>query len=374
MRASVVSAHSRRTNGGDAAKELAGQIGADPKTIVFFHSPGIDGGAVSGRLRDLYPGTIVVGASSCGEFTDEYYGIGGVAALAFGEGIVKRCAGAIADFEHGVELGIREATGQLSAAFGGDLRELDPRRCVGIVLLEGTRMREEVANHALGQVAPLLSFVGGSAGDDIALVQSHVHCNERTSLDGASLLLIETNGPFEILKTSSFEPTEHEFRVTKSDRALRRVYELDGKPAAEVYAECLGVPVSELGLGVFLRHPLGLMIDGEPWLRSLVRVVDGGGFRMACEVIEGTRLHVMRGHDIIAATALDLDRAAEKLGTPVRGGLLFNCVHRRLEIEATNREADFVNLLRRFPLAGFHTHGESWLGHINQTLTALLFG
>ena len=47
------------------------------------------------------------------------------------------------------------------------LRELDPQRFVGIALLEGAKGQEERLNEALGNVAPLLSFVGGSAGDNI---------------------------------------------------------------------------------------------------------------------------------------------------------------------------------------------------------------
>jgi hypothetical protein len=37
-------------------------------------------------------------------------------------------------------------------------------------------------------------------------------------------------------------------------------------------------------------------------------------------------------------------------------------------------EAPFCQAIDAFPVAGFHSYGESWLAHMNQTLIALLLG
>lgn len=375
MNDAIVTAHTTCSDGREVVEALTSQIGSDPQAIVFFHGATIDGHAISRGLRAAYREAVVIGASTCGEFTNQVYGRDGVAALAFGRGVVERCAGAIADFEHGVDRGIHEATQRLAADFGSDLRALDPTRCVGVVLLEATGMHEEAANHALGREAPLLSFVGGSAGDGLTTPYSNrVHHGDRTSGNGASLLLLETARPFHILKTTNYEPTDREFVVTRAEPGRRIIRELDGRPAAEVYAECLDVPVAALGAQVFMNHPIGLMIDGEPWLRSLSRVIDGNALMCACEVIEGMRVSLMRGRDMVADTASALDRAAATLGTPISGGLMFNCVYRMMELQMAGQEEPYAQLLRRFPLAGMQTMGESWLGHMNQTLTAVLFG
>ena len=50
----------------------------------------------------------------------------------------------------------------------------------------------------------------------------------------------------------------------------------------------------------------------------------------------------------------------------------FNCILRRLEMDADDSHGAFTECFDA-PTAGFHTYGESWLGHINQTLTAILF-
>jgi hypothetical protein len=53
---------------------------------------------------------------------------------------------------------------------------------------------------------------------------------------------------------------------------------------------------------------------------------------------------------------------------------MFNRILRRLEIDQKNLGDRFVDALADIPTAGFPTYGESWLGHINRTLTAVLFG
>jgi hypothetical protein len=54
--------------------------------------------------------------------------------------------------------------------------------------------------------------------------------------------------------------------------------------------------------------------------------------------------------------------------------VMFNCILRRLELDAKDWNDEFVATFDGIPAAGFHTYGESWLGHINQTLTAVMFG
>jgi hypothetical protein len=52
----------------------------------------------------------------------------------------------------------------------------------------------------------------------------------------------------------------------------------------------------------------------------------------------------------------------------------FNCILRRLELDANGQSAPFLTALGSIPAARFHTYGETWIGHINQTLTGVVFG
>jgi hypothetical protein len=65
-----------------------------------------------------------------------------------------------------VEQSLSDAAAAIASDIGvKDLRAADPTRYVGIVLFDGLTGREEEANEILGNIAPMLSFVGGSAGD-----------------------------------------------------------------------------------------------------------------------------------------------------------------------------------------------------------------
>jgi hypothetical protein len=371
----IRSARSTSTNPHTAAGEIAEQFaGVEPRAIVFFVAHGLDGRALSAALRERFPAAPVIGCTTAGEFCNSGTGTGATTAIALGGRKIRRAAAALAQFDGGVDEAIAGATRAIAATLGVDLRAVDPRRWVGVVLVEGLRGHEEACNDALGNAAPLLSFVGGSAGDGLEFVRTRVFVDGEESDDGAALLVIEAEVPFLVSKTCSFVPAGRRFTVTRADVENRIVHELDGRPVAHVYAEAVGTTPDQLDGDVFMSSPLGLMIEGRPWIRSPQRLLpDNGGLRFYCRILEGTEVELMKSTDLVEDTRRAIARAKEELGGTIAGGLAFNCILRRLELDAKKQHEPFLQLFSGLQVAGFHTYGESWLGHINQTLTALWF-
>ncbi len=371
--ADVVCAHSALTDSTAALVELKAQLAdIDPVAVLFFCSFNHDGLLLNRELQALAPRAEVIGCTTSGEFTASAYTQGGVSVLALSSAKVKRCAAAMASYDAGaVESAVHAATKEIATKLKVDLRELDPEHWVGVVLNEGLRGHEEQVNEVLGHVAPFLSFLGGSAGDNVKLKETKVFYGGKESNNGSAFLLLEANVPFHILKSCSFEPTST--KVTIGRVQGRVVYEIDGKPALPTYAMHVGVPVEQLGPMVFMGNPLGLMIDGEPWVRSPIAVTPDGGLVFGCKILEGSTLSFLRSTDLVNHTRLALEEGAKKLGQTPSVGLLFNCAHRCIEVQAKQLEAPFRQAISGFPVAGFHSYGESWLAHMNQTLIALLF-
>lgn len=361
-------------NGTATAALLPALDGAAPSAVLFFSSVAHDGAAIAAALSERYPDAHVIGCTTAGEFTEAGTGTGGISAIALPAATAVTVATALATFDGGVDAGVRDAVADLERQLGHPLVELDPGRHIGIVLIDGLHGAEERVNEILGHVAPFLSFVGGSAGDDLAFSETRVFAGGRTTTSGAALMVLELDTPFAIVKTCSFTPAGTQLRVTRADVDQRIVWEFNGRPATEVYAEVVGRPASELDASVFMAAPVGLMIDGEPWIRSPQQVVDGGGLKFYCQIIEGMDVDVMRPTDLIGETRAAIAHAADELGHPPAGGLLFNCILRRLEIDAGDLGPAFVKAVNVCPVAGFHTYGESYIGHINQTLTGVLIG
>lgn len=368
------SAYSAATDSAAAADELLAHLGElSPRCIVFFAAVAHDGALIGSRLQARFPDAQVVGCSGNGEFTEQGWGKGGVAAIALGDDLIARAASALAVHTDGLDASIADAARRLGTTLGTELRQLDPACWIGIALLEGAKGREEQLNEALGNAAPLLSFVGGSAGDNITFSGTWVFAEGRLERDASALLVVEVRAPFTIIKTCNFVATPVELTITKADTARRLILEIDGKPAAQRYAEVIGAKVEELGFPHFLESPLGLMIDGEAWLRSGVRV-EGSALFFACAVLEGMTLHLMKATDLVEDTRDALRRAALPLGGPPRAAVLFNCAYRMIEAQIKGIEQPYHKVLSQLVHAGLHSNGESYLGHINQTLTGIIFG
>jgi hypothetical protein len=356
---------------GDLIRGLRGRPAA---AVLYFASSRYDPTDLAGPIAAQFPGTAVIGCSTAGEFTDERTGSEGISAIAFPVGILDRARAALGELSTDVVVGTQQAVEQLETALGSRLRALDPTRHVGFVLIDGLTGCEEQVNETLGNIAPLLEFVGGSAGDDLAFERTWVAAGDRISYQGVALLVAESAAPFHIIKTCSFRPTGKVLTITRTDPTGRLVFEIDGRPAAEAYAEAVGVDVDRLDSTVWMRHPLGLMIGGEPWIRSPQCVEAGGSIRFYAQLRPGLHVQLMSAGNLVTDTRDALAQGRTALGGVVRGAVLFNCVLRRLEMDAGGTGELFVAGLQGIPVAGFHTYGETWLGHVNQTLTGVLFG
>ena len=347
--------------------------GEPPTLIVFFASVRQDGAAIGDALAQAFPKVPVIGCSSNGQFAgdrpDE-----SVVAVAIGASLVERADTSLLPLTPDVDDGVGEGCRSLEATLG-PLRDLDPTRHVGLVLLEGASRREESIHVALGNRAPFLPLVGGSAGDDIAFSKTWVYVSGRCESRASVLAILRPTGPFRVMQTCNYVPTERQVQITKLHPDNPSIFlEIDGRPAIDVYSELTGKPADQLGFVDFAAHPLGLMIDDVPWLRSPVAAVDGGGILFACTVVEGSQLSVMAPRDLVLDARRAMEAAEQELSAPVGGALLFNCAYRKLEAEWSGATLPYHHALSAWPHAGIHTNGESHLGHLNQTLTGLLLG
>ncbi|PWJ48832.1 Uncharacterized conserved protein, contains FIST_N domain [Quadrisphaera granulorum] len=358
---------------GEVAFDLRLGLQAEAASLVLlFASSDIEPDPLIATIEDAFPEAIVAACSTAGEFTDESTGTGGISALALPATGVRRVAAALAPLGGGAKAGGGLAVADLERQLGSRLRDLDPARHVGILLVDGVHGDEEAVNEALGNAAPLLDVVGGSAGDDLAFAGTWVALGSRISAHGAVVVVLELEGPFTVFKTCSFTSTGRRLRITAADPARRTVLEFDGRPAAQAYADALGVPVAELA-SRFMDSPLGLMVDGEPWIRSPQRL-EGDAVVLYCQVLEGMEVEVMASGDLIADTRAALDAAVARVGGTPRGAVVFNCILRRLEIDTRGLGRAFTGMFAGMPTAGFHTYGESLVSHINQTATGIVFG
>jgi hypothetical protein len=349
------------------AAELADKF-EDPAAVIYFASSATDFAGVAKAVADAFPSAATFGCTTAGELISGAMSKGTVVAMGMGRETIARALVAVVDGVAGSDAGIKAAIAGFERELGTKMLDLDLDRWIGLVLVDGLSGAEERLMDELGNLTDV-AFVGGSAGDDLAFKTTLVAANGVVHQDAAVLVLLECPNGFELLKTQSFVATGKSLVPTSVDRATRTVLEFDGRPAAEAYAEAVGVPVDRLA-EQFMVNPLGLMAAGEPYVRSPQQLV-GSAVKFYCAVDEGMPLAVLESDDIVAQTRADLAAATARAGAPA-GIINFNCILRTLELEAEGQCDAYGKLFEGTPTVGFSTYGEEYIGHINQTATMLL--
>jgi hypothetical protein len=364
---SLKTAFTTRTDPADAAQDLQKQLsGMDVTFLLFFASSAYDPASLSRALGAVFPGPSL-GCTTAGEIVSGRMLKKSIVAMAFdGETLESAFVEGVPDLSpDGVKAGVRA----LEKRAGRPLADLDYKAHVGLIVIDGLSGAEERVMETLGDLSDI-PFIGGAAGDDLAFKATHVFVNGRAMTKAAGLAVLKPRKGYDILKTQSFKVLDKRLTATKVDEATRTVLEFNGKPAAAEYAKALGVPETEAPKH-FMHNPVGLMVGGEPYVRSPMQVKDG---RMVfyCRIKNGMELSLLETGDIVSDTAKALETKRKEMGS-VSGVVNFNCILRTLELEGKKQTEAYGKVFASLPTVGFSTYGEESLGHVNQTSTMVLF-
>lgn len=352
----------------EAVDDLRRQFGDAPlDAVVFFCDPDYDLAALGPALKAGFDGP-VVGCTSAGQLGPGGFQRCGILAVAMRGGRVRMQPFAIAP------LSDLQTQAALTAAAVHDATEGRASRCFALLLVDGLSYSEEYLAAALYQGIGNIPLVGGSAGDDLRFERTHVYVDGQFRSDAAVLALFESEQPFEVMKLQHFVASDIELVVTEADPYTRLIRELEGEPAAEVYAAAIGCDPAALRPDVFSTHPLVLDIRGEPYVRSIQRVNPDMSLTCYCAVEEGVVLSVGRAVDELSAIEAGFRQMRQVVHEPALV-LGCDCILRRLEFEQSGLATSVGRLMAEQKVFGFSTYGEQFNGlHVNQTFTGVAIG
>jgi hypothetical protein len=340
----------------------------DPKVVLFFASSTYEPEKAAATFKEVFPDAATFGCSTAGEIVSGKMLKNAVVAMALSNTVIGDLCIQVVE-----RIGSEDNTGpafqQFEQHFGVSALEMDFEKYVGIILTDGLSGAEERMMDRIGDLTNVM-FIGASAGDDLKFSKTWVYADGKAYSDASLLVLLKPLVPFGFIKTQSFVTRPGVLVPTKVNESSREVLEFNGIPAAEAYAQAIGIAKQELE-SRFMLNPVGLMINDEPFVRSPQRL-NGDTMIFYCMISEGMLLSVLEAVDIINDTSLAVERKRAEMGG-ISGIINFHCILRTLDLESKNNTEKYAQIFADIPTVGFSTYGEAMIGHINQTSTMLVF-
>lgn len=356
-----------------AVQELYDQIyQPEAEAVIFFCSSKYDLDRLGNALKNRFSCPLI-GCTTSGEITSEGYHEGSLVGVSLATGALKvhsRLISPLSQFSaeeaEAMAGSIREGL-NFSSTFTSDLM-------FGFLLIDGLSMLEEQTISFIHSQFEGVSIVGGSAGDDLEFKETRVYTDGRFISDAAVFALIETTLPFYTFKTQHFQPTEGKLVITEADPVNRCVMEINGEPAAQEYAEVLGLKIDKLTPMVFSSHPVMLSIGGEHYVRSIQKVNEDESLSFYCAIDNGLVLTVAEGIGLVNNLENQLLEVKKQIPN-LKLILGCDCILRRLEIQEKKIMDDVCEIMKDYIFVGFSTYGEQFNAvHVNQTLTGVAIG
>jgi hypothetical protein len=382
-RVDLVHARTDARDPGVAADELISKLGGvTPKLLMVYASSDRDQPALNKALRERLPATTrLLGSTTAGEIDRDGMHQGSV--------VVAALTG---DFDIGIGLGRglsrdaalagEQAIQSAAQQIGARADELGSKKYVAIVIDDAFRYKkEELLLGVMSMNQALVAVGGGAASSEVVEGggTACVHVDGEVATDAVAVALFRTDAPWAALRSHWYIPTGQTVRITKIDETAKRAIEIDGKPAAQRYADLLGVSVDDLEFGKpngFAARPTALRVGREYFIRAPWKPLPDGSILFANMLEQGVELEIVKRTDAAESMRRFLEVEVPARVASPRAMLLFHCSGRAYYAATTGQLPALSETFKAAPpCAGMNVQFEIYCGfHINTTLTSLVFG
>jgi hypothetical protein len=357
----------------EAVRDLFDQVNQqDMEAVIFFCSSRYDLDRLGKELKNAFPCPLI-GCTTAGEISSGGYQEGGMVGVSLSSAELRLHSRLISPLKLFGHLEAQE----LAESIQGELvfsDRFEKDKHFGFLLIDGMSKLEDQVIATLFNQFEGLSIAGGSAGDDLRFAETKIYSDGRFLSDAALFTLFETTLPFLVFQTQHFRPTDRKLVITGADPSRRIVTEINAGPAAQEYADMLGLSLKDLGPAVFSTYPPMLKIGDRWYVRSIQKANEDGSLSFYCAIDVGLVLTLARGEDLVSQLKDELDDISRKI-PDVELVIGCDCILRKLEIAEKGLIGAVENLLGKFNFIGFSTYGEQFNSiHVNQTLTGVVIG
>ncbi len=367
---SIRTGHSLASDPRQAVQELH-QAVVQPETslVIFFCSSDYDLNVLAEEINTQFPGIPVIGATTAGEIGPAGYRAGSLVGVSFSADscmpVIGRIGGLANIGDAAVQADVWALRRQVQDEAGSSF---------ALLLMDGLCGREESVAHACQSALGKIPLVGGSAGDNQHFVATAVFVDGAFQSDSAVVAILTTQLPFKVFRSHHFTGTVEPLVVTEADAGRRIVREINGWPAAQAYAQAIGIPLENLTAAHFAAVPLVVRINGSDYVRSIRQINADGSLTLYCAIDRGVVLRVAKSLDFMQIRRTLFDNLRQSIGAP-QLVLGMDCVHCQLEAQALDGKAAIEQLFVGNRVVGFCSYGEQFMGiHVNQTFTGVAIG
>lgn len=252
------------------------------------------------------------------------------------------------------------------------------------VLSEGSFVNGSDLLNGLEDDTKHYHITGGLCGDGPHFEKTLSGLNEAKEGEVVVIGFYGDTLEFSFASAGGWIPFGPERLITKSEKNV--LYELDGKPALDLYSEYLGDKASELPQAS-LFYPLYLREEGQenPVVRTILNIdKDKKSMILAGNVYQGARVQLMMASNdaLLEGAAQAANLAMKNRENPADVALLVSCIGRKLVLDQRVEEEieEVIDVIgTRVKLGGFYSYGEITPFHgdakatlHNQTMTLTL--